>query len=141
MPVFHSALTDDLELLALALTTCEDPSVREPRRALLVAERAVKSKPGDGRYWRTLGLARYRCGEQDAAIEALNRALVGKGDGDTSCFFFLAMAHWQKGDKGQSRMWYDKAVARMEKNRPRDRDLLRLRARRRPCFNWRTLTR
>jgi hypothetical protein len=42
--------------------------------------------------------------------------------------FFLAMAHWQVGDKKQARRWYDKAVLWMEVNRPGDDELRRFRA-------------
>jgi len=42
--------------------------------------------------------------------------------------FFLAMAHWQKGDKNQGRQWYDRAVDSMAKNNPQDEELFRFRA-------------
>jgi hypothetical protein len=34
--------------------------------------------------------------------------------------FFLAMAHWQLGDREQARAWFEKAVAWMEKG-PKER--------------------
>ena len=34
-----------------------------------------------------------------------------QGGGDANDRFFLAMAHWQKGDKDEAREWFDKAVA------------------------------
>ena len=42
--------------------------------------------------------------------------------------FFLAMAHWQLADKPQAHSWYDKAVSWMEKNQPKDEELIRFRA-------------
>jgi hypothetical protein len=42
--------------------------------------------------------------------------------------FFLAMAHWQLGDKEQAHTWYDQAVQWMEKNKPQDEELGRFRA-------------
>jgi hypothetical protein len=41
--------------------------------------------------------------------------------------FFLAMAHWQLGDKEEARRWYYQAVAWMEKYSPMDEDLRRFR--------------
>ena len=42
-------------------------------------------------------------------------------------FFFLAMAHWQLGKKGEARQWHDKAVEWMEENKPDDEELRCLR--------------
>ena len=84
--------------------------------------------PREGGYWNTLGVAHYRAGDWKAAIEALTKSMeLGKG-GDGSDWFFLAMAHWQLGDKPQARSWYDKAVPWMEKNQPKNEELIRFRA-------------
>jgi hypothetical protein len=48
--------------------------------------------------------------------------------GDGFDWFFQAMAHWQIGDKTQSRCWYDKAVPWMEKYQPKNAELVRFRA-------------
>ena len=48
--------------------------------------------------------------------------------GDSFGWFFLAMAHWQLGDKEQARQWYDRGVRWMDRNQPRDEQLLRFRA-------------
>ena len=78
--------------------------------------------------WNTLGAAHYRAGDWKAAIEALTKSMeLGKG-GDSTDWFFLAMAHWQLGDKTQARSWYDKAVPWMEKNQPKNEELIRFRA-------------
>jgi hypothetical protein len=85
--------------------------------------------PGDGMIWNTLGVAHYRAGEWHAAVEALEKSndlLGGKELGFNA--FFLAMAHWQLGEKQAVRGWFDKAVSWMEKNRPKDEDLVRFRA-------------
>jgi len=37
------------------------------------------------------------------------------------------MAHWRLGDKAQARSWYDKAVPWMEKNQPKNAELIRFR--------------
>ena len=48
--------------------------------------------------------------------------------GDAYDWFFVAMAHWQLGDKTKAREWYEKAVGWMEKKRPDDAELKRFRA-------------
>ena len=48
--------------------------------------------------------------------------------GDASDRFFLAMAHWQKGDNDEGRKWYTQAIEWMEKHRSRDQELRRFRA-------------
>ena len=49
-------------------------------------------------------------------------------DEKCACWFYLAMAHWQLGDRAQARTWYDKAVDWMDKNETTDEDLKRVRA-------------
>lgn len=78
--------------------------------------------------WNTLGAARYRARDWNAAIEALKKSMELRQGGNSFDWFFLAMAHWQRGDKEQARNWYDQAVQWMEKHRPQDEELRRLRA-------------
>jgi hypothetical protein len=47
--------------------------------------------------------------------------------GDANDWLFLAMAHWQLGEKDKAREWYDKAVQWMNKNQPKDEELRRFR--------------
>ena len=48
--------------------------------------------------------------------------------GDSFDWFFLAMAHWQFGEKEKAGAWFDKAAAWIEKNSPDDDELRRFRA-------------
>ena len=48
--------------------------------------------------------------------------------GDSFDWFFLAMAHWQLGEKDKAREWYDRAVQWMDKNQPKNEELRRFRA-------------
>jgi hypothetical protein len=50
-----------------------------------------------------------------------------RNGGDSTDWFFLAMTHWQLGDKDQARKWFDKAVTWMEKNQPGNDKLRRFR--------------
>ena len=102
--------------------------LRDPDRAVELAKKAVELEPKEGTYWNTLGVAHYRAGDWKAAIEALTKSMELRNGGDSFDWFFLAMAHWQLGDKPQARSWYDKAVAWMEKNQPKNEELIRFRA-------------
>jgi hypothetical protein len=48
--------------------------------------------------------------------------------GDAYQWFFLAMAHWQLGQKEKARELYDRAVQWMDKNEPKNEELRRFRA-------------
>jgi tetratricopeptide (TPR) repeat protein len=83
-------------------------------------------EPDEGDYWNTMGVARYRAGDWRGAIAALEKAtaLHGRTSYDD---FFLAMSHWQLGERPEARRLYDQAVQWMEKNRPRNEELRRFR--------------
>jgi WD40 repeat protein/tetratricopeptide (TPR) repeat protein len=113
--------------LAWLLATSLDASLRDPKRAVELAQKAVQLAPKAVGHWNTLGVAQYRAGDAKAAVETLTKSMeLGKG-GDSTDWFFLAMAHWQLGDKPQARFWFDKAVPWMEKNQPKNEELLRFR--------------
>ena len=113
---------------AWELATCADPKRRDPARAVRLAKKAVEAAPKKEFIWNTLGAAHYRAGDWKAAIAALQKCMALRSGGDSNDFFFLAMAHWQLGNKDQARKWYDRAVEWMEKNKPRHAELLRFRA-------------
>jgi tetratricopeptide (TPR) repeat protein/tRNA A-37 threonylcarbamoyl transferase component Bud32 len=113
--------------LAQLLANCRDPKQRDPIQALLYARKAVELAPNERNNWNTLGVAEFRAANWKGAIAALEKsAELGQG-GDGFDWFFLAMAHWQLGDKDKARQWYDRAVTWMEKNPPSDEDISRLR--------------
>jgi tetratricopeptide (TPR) repeat protein len=113
--------------LANWLADCADPALRDPGRAAVVAQRAVELAPADGKHWLTLGKAKYRTGAWQESAAALRKALE-RHPGDASDWFFLAMAHWQMGQPGEARQWSDQAVEWMDKNKPNDAELRRIRA-------------
>jgi tetratricopeptide (TPR) repeat protein len=117
-----------LNKLAWLLATCPESRLRDPRRAVELARKATQLLPKQGACWYTLGVAHYRAPSPKEALAALNKSMELRKDGDGSGWFFLAMAHWQLGDKDQARRWYDRAVEWMEKNRPQDEELRRFRA-------------
>jgi uncharacterized protein HemY len=110
------------------LATCPNLAVRDPERAAQCAKKAAELAPEDNFVWRPLGVARYRQGDWQAAIDALQKAAqLGRG-GCCAEFFFLAMAHWQQGDREKARAYYDRAVGYLNEQKPLDEDLNRFRA-------------
>ena len=80
-------------------------------------------------FWNTLGVAHYRAGDWKAAVRALQKSNeLLKGNELSFNAFFLAMAHWQLGNKAEARRWHDEAVGWMEKKKPQDEELLRFQA-------------
>jgi tetratricopeptide (TPR) repeat protein len=91
-----------------------------------LAAKAVATVPDSGLFWNTVGVAEYRAGNWDAAIQAIERSHQLLGDGHASHnLFFLAMSYWQLGRKDEARAAYDQAVSWMQKTRPTDEELLR----------------
>jgi tetratricopeptide (TPR) repeat protein len=122
---------DSAELLnnqAWSLATSPDPSLRDPGEALDLAKRATTLVRLDGTYLNTLGVAHYRNRAWKDALEPLFLSVALRKGGNSFDFFFLAMAHWQLGEKDRARNWYARAVAWMEKHKPKDKELLYVRA-------------
>ena len=74
-------------------------------------------------------------GDWKAAIAALEKSMELRKGGDSNDWFFLAMAHWQLGEKDKAREWYDRAVQWMDKNQPKNEELRRFRAEARTCWS------
>jgi uncharacterized protein HemY len=89
------------------------------------AERALRLSPKNGIIMNTLGIAYYRTGHWQDAIDTLEKSMALRLGGDANDWFFLAMAHWQLGHKDEARQWYDKAVEWMEKNQSKNEELRR----------------
>jgi tetratricopeptide (TPR) repeat protein len=113
--------------LARILITTPLQQLRDPQTALRLAKKAVEQRPHMSEFWNTLGIANYRFGAWQAAIEAFEKSHELNAWADPSGWFFLAMAHWQKGDKATARSWYGKAAHWMEESKSQDDELLRFR--------------
>ena len=114
--------------LAWLLATCVDERLRDPRRAVQYAIRATELAPEQADCWNTLGVAHYRAGNWQAALDALQKSIKVSGQADSSDMFFVALAHWQLGEVEEARRWYDKAVAQLVDDPSPDEELLRFRA-------------
>jgi tetratricopeptide (TPR) repeat protein len=114
--------------LARLFATCPDPRLRDSGKAVRFAQKAVELAPANGNYWNTLGAAHYRAGDWKLAVEALTKSMGLRKGGDSADWFFLAMAHWQLGEKDKAHEWFNHGVQWMEKNAPRNEELRRFRA-------------
>ena len=76
----------------------------------------MDESPQYGDYWTTLGIAYYRAGEYQLAVDALETAIeLSSFYGSNSCFF-LAMAFFRLGEPANARAWYDDGLARLEQD-------------------------
>ncbi len=108
--------------LAWLLATCPIPGLRNPARGVELARLNVERAPNSFT-WNTLGVAKYRAGDCKAAINALEKSEALEPDKDHKNVlafngFFLAMAHWQLGQKDPAYTWYDRSIEWMDKNQP-----------------------
>lgn len=131
---YHEALqrapksANILNSLAWLLATETDLKDRDPGQAVELAKKATELAPEDGNIWNTLGVAQYRAGAWKLAIDTLEKSMKLRNGGDASDWFFLAMSHWKLDHKDDARQWYDKAVEWMDKNAPKNEELVRFRA-------------
>jgi Flp pilus assembly protein TadD len=120
-PVAHSDI-------AQLLSNDPDLRVRDTARALALAKRAVDLAPKSGESWTALGAAQFRVGDAKAALTALEKAAELQDGGTGIDFFFMAMAHWQSGNKDKARKFYEQGVLWIERYAPLDDDLRRFRS-------------
>src|SRR4051812_21330568 len=113
--------------LAWTLATDPEPLWRDPAIAVHLAEKAVAVRPMDGMIWHTLGVAKYRAGDWQGSVASLKKSVELRHGGDSADWFFLAMAHWHLNEKEDARKWYGKSVEWMDKNQPKNGDLVRFR--------------
>jgi serine/threonine-protein kinase len=131
---YHKALQRDPEspgannALAWFLATSPDLSSRNAAEAVELAQKAVTASPQTGSYWNTLGAARYRSGDYQAALVALESAMRLRGEGNGCDWFLVAMAKGRLGARDEARSAFERAVQWMEKHKPKDVELRRFRA-------------
>jgi serine/threonine protein kinase/Tfp pilus assembly protein PilF len=114
--------------VAWFLVATPELRLRDAALAVRLAEKAVSAQPKSSEYRNTLGVALYRNGNNQTAIAEIERGMSLRLGGDSLDWFFLAMAHHRLGDREKARMWFDRAVEWMDKNKPLDEELRRFRA-------------
>jgi superkiller protein 3 len=112
--------------VAWLLATHPEASSRDPKRAAELAQRAVDLAPKNSNYWNTLGVARYRAGDFEGAIAALQKFReLRTDDAEWSNPFFLAMAHWRLGNRDEARDLYAMAVEWMDASPSRSSEAMK----------------
>jgi serine/threonine protein kinase/tetratricopeptide (TPR) repeat protein len=114
--------------LAWMLATCPDVKFRDAQQAIQLAKKATDTAPKIAGTWNTLGVARYRAGQWQEALAALEKSTQLSGGGDANDWFFIAMAHWRLDHKDKAVPYFDKAVAWMDQHQPQNNELRRFRA-------------
>jgi tetratricopeptide (TPR) repeat protein len=128
----HAFAPEDARLnnyLAWALALCPDEKMRDPKRAVEAAKKAVGAAENNTWHLRTLGVAHHFAGDDKAAVTFLVRSLKLRKNGEAFDYFPLAAAHQQLGNNGEARKWYLRGVAWMAANKhPHMAELTALRA-------------
>jgi WD40 repeat protein/Flp pilus assembly protein TadD len=84
---------------------------RAPDKALPLARKAVELVPDSWPYCHTLGVAHYRLGRYQEAVQALECGIKNnKGQETAFDLYFLAMCHHRFGDAAKARDCYDRAL-------------------------------
>jgi eukaryotic-like serine/threonine-protein kinase len=122
----NHAMCSDLAWCLLA----DADAQHDPSCPLRLSRKAVKLAPNYRSGWAVLGVAEYRAGNWQAAAAALETSAELGAGGDARDWLFLAMCHWQLGDKRAARKWRDQALVWMDQNRnlPITAELQRFRA-------------
>jgi len=110
MPEFGAAYGN----LANILSGCclPDPAFVKPDEAVELATKAVSLAPRHAGLRSTLGIAHYRAGHMEAALEALEMPLSRQRRGlEVYDWLFAAMAHWRLGHRDEAHAWHDRALA------------------------------
>jgi tetratricopeptide (TPR) repeat protein len=93
------------------LSTCPAIELRDARKSVEHAHRALALSPKNADYWATLGTAQYVAGDYAAAIASLEDAqnhFGGRLPSDAK--LVLAMAHYQLGDGDLGREIYQEVI-------------------------------
>lgn len=117
----HAQPDDSRVAFDLARTCLLDPaSGTDPARALQLAGQALADDPELGYTLQTIGLAHYRAGHHDEAIDWFQRSLTQDPNwpGHVLNWLGLALAHSHLGHAVEARRWLDTATKWIEKEAP-----------------------
>jgi tetratricopeptide (TPR) repeat protein len=109
---------ETLGFFAWYLLTFRDKSLRDPARALALADAALLEAPDRDLLHQFRGIALYRLGQYQAAINAFQQAVTLSGTNDFVDVLFLAMSHWQLGNQKVAAEWYAKAANSIDNAQP-----------------------
>jgi serine/threonine protein kinase/WD40 repeat protein/tetratricopeptide (TPR) repeat protein len=117
-PPDNASLPLLLRHTASFLANCPDARFRDPEQAIRLAQTALDKAPTNMKPFinQALGVAHYRAGDWKAAVAVLTPPTKGPFLFDGASRFFLAMAHWQLGDRARAKQYYDAAVSWAEQH-------------------------
>ena len=104
--------------------TCPDLRYRDQKRAVELAELAVKLVPGSFNYWNTLGVVRYRASDWAGSVQATLNSMRRYASGERVDWFVLAMAEWRLGENRGPSSSCTHAERRLSQSSNRDPDLV-----------------
>jgi tetratricopeptide (TPR) repeat protein len=108
-----------INVTAWRLATDTNAELRDPGLAVELAELAVEGAPDNASLANTLGVSHYCTGNWLEALTALEKSEQLEPDKNVGFNgFFIAMAHWQLGNKSQAREWLDRSVEWVERRGP-----------------------
>jgi serine/threonine protein kinase len=110
---------DCLESLAWFLVMCRDKSLRDPARALALADASLKESPELDSLHRVRGVALYRLEQYQSAVQALQRSARSAASASIADALFLAMSYWQLGNQEEARKWYAVGANRIATPQPK----------------------
>ena len=106
--------------LAWTLASSQDKSLRDPGRAVALAEQLVAEQPESAADWTILGGARARAGDPSGAEAAIEKAMRLAG-GDESDWLTMALILGLRGERDRARDWFDRAAKSTAEAVPADR--------------------
>jgi serine/threonine protein kinase len=112
-----------LGFFAWFLLTCRDKSFCDPARALALAEAGLAESPRHELLHQVRGMALYRLGQYQAAIDAIGQSAAPTGKTDVVGTLFLAMSHWQLGNQKEAKEWYARGVDWFDNQQPKRRSV------------------
>jgi tetratricopeptide (TPR) repeat protein len=125
----YSNSANSLNSFALRMVADPNEKLWHAPAAVQFASKAVELEPKNGLLWNTLGVAQYRKGDYEKAIESLAKSEEVLQDEQYSFNgFFLAMAHWQLDHKQEAKDFFEKSIEWMDANQPTNGELLRFKA-------------
>jgi protein O-mannosyl-transferase len=113
--------------LAWILATSPRGEMLNPEQAVELAKKALELNPAFTEAYNTLGVAYYRSGNWQSAIEWLDRSQEAAHGANAVDWLFLAMARERSGDHNESRKCYARAIKLIDGNATQNEELVRFR--------------
>ncbi len=128
MSAYAPSVTPVLNGMAWDVATSLDASAEELELAITRATKAVELEPNESSYHNTLGIVHYRAGHWSDSVNSLNRSIELRANSEKSIALdslYLAMAHWQLGEKEKAMECHKRGIVDLETNKVPDAEAVR----------------